>query len=233
MANQIVTIDGPAGSGKSSLAKILSRVFDFFYLSSGGIYRVFAYAVIRELNIKFFDMKLLTEELTNSFVSIVFKKISLDSSSQSKVNFMLDLHLVDESSLDSLLVNQVVPVVSMNAFVRQHVVDLQRSFSRDRNLVVEGRDCGTEVFPQATVKLFVDASSDVRAERIWLRMKQKSQVDLESVKKMMQERDELDKTRKISPLEKAKDALVVDTSGISLNDVVKKVVCLVAPKLKF
>lgn len=202
----IVTIDGPAGTGKSTVAKRLADQLGFEFLNTGAMYRAVAYACLRhEVNLAD-DVSV---EETARGLQIVFS------------NNRLLLGGVDVSdAIRTQSVTQSVPIVAAIPAVRRQLVQLQQMVGRTSNLVTEGRDQGTDVFPNAECKFFLTASPRERARRRQLELENKGEsISLEELLKQQQDRDRLDESRACSPLQPATDALVVDTTEMSLDEV--------------
>lgn len=202
----IVTIDGPAGTGKSTVARILAQRLGFEFLNTGAMYRAVAYACLqREI------------ELTNahavghvpSQLEIVFANNRL----------LLDGHDVTEA-IQGQEVTQGASLVAANETVRTRLVELQRAAARGTNLVTEGRDQGTVVFPNAECKFFLTASPEERALRRQIELQAKGEfIPLEDLLSLQAVRDERDQTRACSPLVPAPDAEVIDTTRMTLDSV--------------
>ncbi|WP_010583537.1 (d)CMP kinase [Schlesneria paludicola] len=202
----IVTIDGPAGTGKSTVAKCLAERLGFEFLNTGAMYRAVAYACLqRELN--------LTDEAS---VEEVAKGLQIVFSESRLLLGGADV----TDAIRTQTVTRSVPIVAANPAVRRQLVQLQQIVGRTSNLVTEGRDQGTDVFPNAECKFFLTASPRERARRRQLELKGKGEiVSLEDLLEQQQRRDRLDESRACSPLQPASDALLVDTTEMSLDEV--------------
>lgn len=207
----IIAIDGPAGSGKSTTARLLAKKLDFIYLDTGAMYRA--------VTLFFLDNKI---DLTNSDeVSSALNKINLKIENRSS-SFNVFVQNVNVNNLiRDELINKNVSNVSEIYSVRKKMVEIQREFSSNKDIVIEGRDIGSHVFPNADYKFYIEADINVRASR---RMKDLSNANksLDDMCKLLLERDKIDSNRNISPLIKPKDAYVVDTTSLSIEEQVIK-----------
>ena len=207
----IIAIDGPAGSGKSTTARLLAKKLDFIYLDTGAMYRA--------VTLFFLDNKI---DLTNSDeVSSALNKINLKIENRSSsFNVFVQNTNVNNLIRDELI-NKNVSNVSEIYSVRKKMVEIQREFSSNKDIVIEGRDIGSHVFPNADYKFYIEADINVRASR---RMKDLSNANksLGDMCKLLLERDKIDSNRNISPLIKPKDAYVVDTTLLSIEEQVIK-----------
>ena len=207
----IIAIDGPAGSGKSTTARLLAKKLDFIYLDTGAMYRA--------VTLFFLDNKI---DLTNSDdVSSALNKMNLKIENRSSsFNVFVQNTNVNNLIRDELI-NKNVSNVSEIYSVRKKMVEIQREFSSNKYIVIEGRDIGSHVFPNADYKFYIEADINVRASR---RMKDLSNANksLDDMCKLLLERDKIDSNRNISPLLKPKDAYVVDTTSLSIEEQVIK-----------
>jgi cytidylate kinase len=206
----VITIDGPAASGKSSVSRGLSKLFSIPWVSTGAFYRGLAYVAIQQ-NINLEDKEALTELAMSDIWRVVMamEKTQVWYKDQDVTDFIFKEE-----------VGNVASKISHYPEVRSSLLDHQRQCAfKDRGLVAEGRDCGTVVFPKAEVKVYLTASSEHRAQR----RAQELGLDEKELAVQQKQRDEQDSTRKVAPLQIPKDALVVDASQMSLNDVVEKI----------
>lgn len=200
-----IAIDGPAGSGKSTIAKIIAHHLNFLYVSTGKYYRAYAY-VIKKNN---FSLEKFLTLIENYHIHIDQNKVLINGEDVS-----------DEIMTESI--GQLASEIATNEIIRKFAINLQKQVAKNFNIVMDGRDIGTVVLPNAQLKIFLIANSLVRAKR---RVKELnlSDNDLERIKKEIEERDLRDETRLINPLVKAKDAIVIDTSDLSIEKVVEKI----------
>ncbi len=204
----IVAIDGPAGSGKSTTAKLLANKLKYLYLDTGAMYRAITFLAIKH-NIVDNEQEIV-ELLKRTEIELTY------TNGVSKV-FADKVDLSEE--IRSQEVNGKVSDVSKIKQVRQILVQKQKQIGGLGGIVMEGRDIGTVVFPQADVKFFLTATIDERTKRRTKEMKEKGKhVPEELVKENLLNRDKIDSTREESPLQKAKDAIAVDTSTLSIDE---------------
>lgn len=205
---RVIAIDGPAGAGKSTVAKKVAERLGFVYLDTGAMYRAIT---LKVLNTK---IDLDNEEA----VFLAAKDGNLDFAPD---GIFLDGKLV-EKEIRSSKVTKNVSKVSSYGKVREVLVDKQREISKGKNSVVDGRDIGTVVFPDAWLKIFLTASVDERASR---RFKENcNEASFEEIKKAIEERDYLDSNREISPLKQASDAILLDTTAKNIDQVTEEIV---------
>ena len=205
----IVAIDGPAGSGKSTSAKLVAQKLGYVYIDSGAMYRAITYLALKK---KLLDNeKAICDLAYNTDIHLDY----VDCETRVKVNGE-DI----TEGLRSIDVNQKVSEVSRIEDVRKALVKKQKEMgNQDRGLVMEGRDITTVVFPNADVKIFLTASIEQRAKRRAEEYEKKgTAVSLEEIKENIAERDKIDSTRKLSPLKKAPDAIEIDTSKVSIEE---------------
>jgi cytidylate kinase len=213
----IITIDGPAGSGKSTIAKKVAERLNFEFFDTGAIYRsVTWYLLESKVNIK--D----EGEIKKSLQSFIFE---IEDTKERK-------YLVNGQDVTKFIrmheVTENVSEVSTYAAVRKHVLEIQRNFGRKKSAVFEGRDMGTVVFPYADVKFFLTANPKIRAERRYTELMEKfpelaHTYDYDKILSEIITRDKIDSTRKLSPLKKAKDGYLIDTSKMSIEVVLEKI----------
>ncbi len=203
----VVAIDGPAGVGKSSIAKMIADKCDFYYLNSGSFYRAYTYAH-QKAGKDPFDNEGVLRTANKTPLTVEDSLICIEGVSV-------------EDKLHTPEVDAVVAQVSANPLLREHVNAQLRHIAKDLDVVVEGRDITTVVFPDAELKCYFDATAEVRAER---RFKQHPGAQsYESVLKQIIERDSIDRNKKIGALRIADDALYIDTSHLTIGQVCEKV----------
>ena len=213
----IIAIDGPAGSGKSTVSKMIAEEIGFTYLDTGAMYRLFAYKLIKE-NIDVNDME---KELD------ALKSLDIDMKDG---RFYLDKEDVSDK-LRSREVSGNASKVAGVKEVREKMVEIQREFSRSKNVILDGRDIGTVVFPNADLKIYLGAASEVRAKRRYEELKEKdSSVNYDEILKEIEERDYHDSSRKESPLRIADDAIVIDTTDSTIDEVKENIKNLITAK---
>ncbi len=207
MDNVVVAIDGPAGSGKSTIAKIIAKKFNFTYIDTGAMYRMITLYLL-ENNIDFNDLK---------EVEKVLNTVNLDMQGDK-----FYLNNVDVTTkIREKNINENVSKVASIKIVRSNLVDLQRKISNNKNVVLDGRDVGTVIFPNAQVKIFLIASPEERARRRYNEfVEKKTEITYDEVLKSIKERDHIDSTRDESPFVKAEDAIELDSTNLTIDDVV-------------
>jgi cytidylate kinase len=206
-----IAIDGPAASGKSTVAKEVAKALNYIYIDSGAMYRALTLKALRS-NIDVKDEASLVEMTKVS-------KITLDG-----VHIYLDDEDVSEA-IRSIDVTNNVSAVSSYEGVREEMVNLQKEYGRKGGIVMDGRDIGTTVFPNAELKIFQIASVEERANRRYKEnMRKGIACDLNTLKEEIKVRDFKDSTRSVSPLRKASDAIELDTSNLEPKEVVDKII---------
>lgn len=212
---KIITIDGPAGSGKSTIAREVAKRLGFTYLDTGAMYRAFTLKAI-----------ITNADLENSRKLIeLIKKTKIDIVLQKNGSLKVFLDKEDVSlEIRKPIVTQKVSSIARIPGIRAQMVKLQRQFGKKNDIVVEGRDIGTVVFPKAYKKFYLDADFN---ERIRRRMGDfgalGQKISLKEVEDDLKKRDSADMTRKVGPLKKAKDAILLDTTNLNIEQVVEKV----------
>jgi len=219
----IITIDGPAASGKSTLAKGIAKALNFTYLDTGAMYRALTLVAIeKQLNPGNEDK---VEEIAKE-IDIIFKK-----DGESNRVFLNDRDVTDDIRRPD--VTKMVSWVSKLTDVRKAMVDKQRMYARNNNLVVEGRDIGSVVFPKADLKIFLNASLNERARRRQLEWKEKGHPrSLEDIVTDIERRDRIDSTREDSPLIKSPDAIEIDTTTKTVDQLIGEVINLARRKFR-
>lgn len=213
----IIAIDGPAASGKSTLAKYLADKLGFLYVDTGAMYRAITYYAL-ENNIEN-DEEAVVEASKNINLTLQY------SNGLTKV--FIDGNEVTDN-IRTPRVNAKVSDISRIKDVRVELVKLQQKFGENNNLVVEGRDTTTVVFPNADLKIFLTANAKERAKRRFLEFKEKGvEISLDEVEKSLLNRDTIDSSRKVSPLTKAKDAIEVDTTNLTIQEEVNRILNIV------
>jgi len=207
----IIAIDGPAAAGKSSVAKALSKKFNLLYLDSGALYRAMAWETLQKgINIQ-------NEQEVVAFCQTL--SISIRNGNQERFEVWVDSENVTPF-LRATEVTRASSVLSAYRGVREKILILQREIGQ-RGVVAEGRDMGTVVFPHADLKLYLDASLLIRGERRYKELQSKGvSCNLEQMIADIQERDQRDQEREISPLQVANDAIRIDSTVLSLDDVI-------------
>lgn len=205
----IVTIDGPAGTGKSTVARQLAQSLGFEYLDTGAMYRMIAVLAVEE------DLNL--EDL--SVISELAERAEIDFNDGAAILNGIDV----STKLRDPEVAVAASVVAQNSKVREKLVQRQRELAAERNIVCEGRDQGTVVFPQAEAKFYLTAASEVRAKRrLNELLEQGKEVLYEQLLEEQNERDQRDENRPVAPLKPAQDAVLIDSTELTIEDVVSE-----------
>ena len=214
-----IAIDGPAGAGKSSIAKALSKRLGYIYIDTGAMYRAVALFFV-ENNIS---------DGTDSRIESLLDKLEISIKYEDGAQKVI---LNGEDVTDKLRLEEIGKLASKFSAigsVREKLVALQRKLAQKENVVMDGRDIGTVVLPNADLKIYLSASSKVRAKRRYLELLEKGQTDLDinDIEDEIIKRDEADMNREISPLKQADDAYYLDSSDMTLEEVVSKILSMV------
>ncbi len=217
----IVAIDGPAGAGKSTLASRLASRFGLLNLETGAMYRAFALKAL-ESGVSFEDVAALQALAPNT-------SIRLQPEANGNRVFLDNRDVTSRIRHED--VTHAASRVSVHPPIRKWMVTMQRKLGADGGVVMEGRDIGTEVFPLADVKIFLDASPEMRGERRFQQLGPSSTTEAGTVLREIKERDERDRTRVQSPLRPAPDAVVIDSTMLSLDEVVARAEAIITERL--
>lgn len=214
MKKIIIAIDGFSSCGKSTMAKSLARNIGYLYFDSGAMYRAVALYCLRNYLIE--GDKIDTEKLREQMDNI---KITFEADPATKNSVTLLNGVNVEHEIRSLEVSRMVSQVAALDFVRSEMVEQQRNMGKQKGIVMDGRDIGTTVFPDAELKIFVTASAEVRAQRRYDELKARGDnPDYNEILENVQLRDHIDQTREVSPLKKADDALLLDNSNMTREE---------------
>ena len=217
----IIAIDGHSGCGKSTTSRLLAKNLNFKYLDSGAMYRAVTLYFVNK-GVSQNDTKKIKDELNN--IIIDFKYVE-----DNQHIFLNDQDVENEIRSDEI--SNQVSLFSSNSSIRKFLVNKQKTFGINKNIVVEGRDITTVVFPDAEIKVFMTADIQVRAKRRFNEMKSKNpDITYSDVIKNLEDRDIQDSTRKDSPLMVADDAFILDTSDLEINDQVDKIINFISNK---
>ena len=209
----IIAIDGPAGAGKSTIAKKVADSLGYVYIDTGAMYRAFTYELLTS-SISLSDIEEITKVLEKT--NIEFKNSEI---------FLNNLNVTNEIRSKNVTAN--VSAVSAIPQVREKLVNLQRKIASENNSILDGRDIGTVVFPNAELKIFLTASVKIRALRRYNELIAKDKnIDINEIEAEIEKRDKLDSSRETSPLIKAADAIEIDTSDLSIDEVANTILKL-------
>jgi len=237
----IITIDGPVASGKSSVAKALAKEMGFYYLYTGLLYRAVAYLLLERLQkesggevskqrFEVFVQSLTPQDLT--FVANLYYDYEEDRPCVFYQEAGTSAAARDiTKQLSHVSIDQLASLVSTNKYVRTQLLDLQQNVAKKYDMVADGRDCGTVVFPNAEYKFYLTADVQVRAERLMLDEKRGTQErNLEKVKAEVEERDKRDKERDVAPLTIPQGAIIVDNSTLTQEETLNKFLACIHKK---
>lgn len=216
-----LAIDGPAGAGKSTIAKQLAKKLGYIYVDTGAMYRALSLYLIRH-NIAADDIEGIKSVLDDIDIDLEY-----DNGTQ--------VVILNGENVNGLIrteeVSAMTSASSKNACVREKLVDLQRKIAEKQDVVMDGRDIGTCVLPNANLKIYLTASSRTRAERRWKEYNEKGiQCDINKIEEDIIARDNQDMTREVSPLRQAEDAILVDSSDMTIEEVIDTIYKLVEKK---
>ena len=209
-----IAIDGPAGAGKSTIAKLAASELSYIYVDTGAMYRAIGLYVYRK-HVPEEDTNAIGETAKETEVSIRY------------IDGERHVYLNGEDVSEEIRkehIGHMASVVGAVPAVREHLLSLQRQIAQENDIIMDGRDIGTHVLPDADVKIYLTASVEIRAKRRYKELVEKGvQCDLKEIEKDIEERDYRDMTRKIAPLKKAEDAILVDSSDMTIDEVVSKI----------
>ena len=223
MKKYSIAIDGPAGAGKSTIARRLAKELGYYYVDTGAIYRTVAYFMdILGVSPKDVDgVERYIDELT---IEIEYDEEGAQHMIMNGMDVTDDIRTQD--------ISQKASLVSAHAVVRDVLLDMQREMAKQYNVIMDGRDIGTVVLPKATVKIFLTAAPEVRAKRRMDEMLAKGQkADFQKALKDIQQRDYQDTHREVAPLKQAKDAVKLDTSELDIDGVVAEIKAIAGKKI--
>ena len=217
-----IAIDGPAGAGKSTVAKKVARELSFVYVDTGAMYRAMALYLLRK-GVSRENVEEIGEACQNAEISIEYQNGE-------------QIVLLDGENVNNYLrteeVSGMASVSSAVPRVRAKLLDLQRKLAKTMSVVMDGRDIGTTILPDADVKIYLTASSLTRARRRYLEYQERGEhCDLAEIQKTIEERDYRDMTREVSPLCQAKDAVLVDSSELTIDETVEKILSVYHAKV--
>ncbi|MBM6853786.1 (d)CMP kinase [Mediterraneibacter glycyrrhizinilyticus] len=212
-----VAVDGPAGAGKSTIAKLVAKKMGYIYVDTGAMYRGLAIHFLKK-GIDPEEKEAVVEACRDAEVTIGYE------------SGVQQIYLNGENVTDMLRTEEVGNMASRTSAipeVREKLLELQRSLAREKDVIMDGRDIGTNILPDADVKIYLTASVETRAKRRYDELKEKGEsCDLEEIARDIKARDERDMTRDIAPLKKAEDAVLVDSSDMTIEEVVSEICSL-------
>lgn len=218
-----IAIDGPAGAGKSTIARKVAKELSFIYVDTGAMYRAMAYYLLKN-HVSGENSKEIEEKCQGAEISICYEN------GEQQI-------LLGEENVTSYLrseeVGKMASVSSANGKVREKLLSLQRNLAAQNDVVMDGRDIGTTILPNADVKIYLTASADTRAQRRYQELTEKGEsCDLEEIKKDIIARDERDMNREVSPLKQAEDAVLVDSSHMGIEEVTEEIIRIYREKVR-
>ena len=209
-----IAIDGPAGAGKSTIAKAVAKSLGYYYVDTGALYRGLAFGLMQK-GVPFADEKAVEKEIQNLDVELLYEngvqKVFCNGKDCSA--------LIRTSEI-----GEGASVISQYASVREKLLDLQRNVARQHSCVMDGRDIGSVVLPHANKKFYLTASAEVRARRRTLEFREKGEpANYEAVLEEVKKRDERDMNRAVAPLKQVEDAIFIDSSDLNIEEVVDRI----------
>ena len=219
-----IAIDGPAGAGKSTIAKALAKELGFHYVDTGAIYRTLGY---------FFDLIGIGPKDIDGITKYIDEcVIEIEWDEDGSQHMFLNETDVSEE-IRTPEISKIASAVSAHALVRDTLLDMQRDVAKKHNVIMDGRDIGSVVLPRADVKFFLTASAEVRAQRRYEELKAKGSKDtFEKVLKEVNDRDHADMTRAVAPLKQTRSHILVDTSNMTIDEVIAHMGAIVREKCK-
>lgn len=215
----VIAIDGPAAVGKSTMGKIIARELGFLYIDTGAIYRAITWKVLKK-NIDIYDEDTISNLVSNTHITIERKN---RNSLKGYYNIFIDGEDVTEE-IRSPEIDQNVSQIAKLPKIRKQLIYLQRKLAKKGNIIMEGRDIGSIILPQADIKLYFTASEEERIKRRYKELIDKGyNIDYKEVKKQIVQRDEIDSKRKYAPLIKVKDAILIDSTEKNIEEVKDKI----------
>lgn len=216
----IIAIDGFAGCGKSTTAKLVAQQLNYMYIDTGAMYRAVALYFLRNQ----IDFSAESPEMKDALDNIYIDLVRQDNN-HFPITYLNGKHV--EEDIRSPEISAIVSPVSVHRMVRKEMVAQQQRMGQDKSIVMDGRDIGTVVFPRAELKVFMKADVEVRAARRLQELQARGiEINHKEIRHNLEERDHIDSTRKVGPLKQAGDAIVIDTTTMSVEEQVEKVCSL-------
>ncbi len=222
MKGLVITIDGPSGAGKSTVARLLAQRLGYTYLDTGAMYRAVGLAALRV------GIDPGSQEAVSSILNGL--RLELRPGQQGAAVFLNGEDVTNQIRTPE--VSLAASKVSAHPQVRAYLTELQRQMGQKGGIVAEGRDTGTVVFPEAEAKFFITASDEERARRRWLELKQRGEeISYEEVLRQQRLRDKNDSCRRLAPLRPAPEAVIIDTTGLKIEEVLEQILRLIEEKI--
>ena len=217
----VVALDGPAGSGKGTVTREVAKKMNLINIDTGAMYRSVTLLMIRQ------NVKLEDEEKIKEILDKIDIKFGIENGEQKVYLNGEDVSLL----IRTKEVNEFVSPVSTIKIVRERLADMQREMSKAIDVIMEGRDIGTNVFPNANVKIYLDATPEERAKRRFKQNEEKGiQIPYEEILESVKNRDYIDSHREIAPLKQAEDAIYIDSTNMSIDEVVEEIISIINKK---
>lgn len=219
-----IAIDGPSGSGKSSISKCLAKKLGFVHVDTGALYRTIAYHLCKN-NVDYSSSKKVCENLKNIDI-----KVKFENNNQNV--FLNGVNVTDK--IRSAEISMVSSRISSMPLIRKFLLDLQRNIAKENNVIMDGRDIATVVLPNSEIKIFLTASPEVRAKRRYNQMvADDPEINFSDILKNINERDFNDTHREISPLKISDDAIVFDNSDLTFDQTVNSILKIIKERINF
>ena len=214
MKKIVIAVDGYSSCGKSTMAKDLAKEIGYIYIDSGAMYRAVTLYCLKQ---GLFDGDQLNKESLREQIAGIEIRFRIDPETKKPQTYLNGVNV--ESEIRTMKVSSKVSIVAAIDFVREALVAQQQRMGKDKGIVMDGRDIGTTVFPDAELKIFVTASAEIRAQRRYDELRAKGEENsLEEILKNVKERDYIDEHRAVSPLRKADDAILLDNSHLTIEE---------------
>ena len=225
----IIAIDGYSSSGKSTIAKEIAKIIDYKYIDSGAMYRAVTLFALRN-NLINKENHNVNEENLQNFINQININFKYNQKKNRQETYLNNENIEEE--IREMNVSNNVSYISKIGFVREKMVRFQQEMGKEKGIVMDGRDIGTVVFPNAELKIFMNAKAEVRAERRYLELKEKNvDVSYEEILENVKKRDHIDETRDVSPLKKAHDSIELDNSNMNRQEQLDWIIDLVKEKI--